>query len=79
MSGLPTVVRRATTPSALQRRLVDGHADDLRWLLTRYGRAGTRELLNRFLSETMASSWPAEQSAAISAWLRGRREPANHL
>ncbi len=71
-------VLRLLTDEARLSLLVDGHADDLRGLLTRYGRTGTRELLNRFLAETRASSWPTEQSAAFSAWLSEHHELANH-
>lgn len=62
---------RHLTDHARLSLLVDGHAGELRQLLLEHGRDGTDRLLREFLARTPASAWPAQQSAAFSAWFAG--------
>jgi uncharacterized protein len=64
-------VLRLLTDEARLSLLVDRHAEQLRLMYETHGHVRARALLERFLTETKASSWPQEQSAAFIEWLDG--------
>jgi hypothetical protein len=65
-------VLRLLTDEARLSLLVDRHTEQLRLMYKTHGHVRTRALLERFLTETKASSWPQEQSAAFIEWLDGK-------
>jgi uncharacterized protein (UPF0276 family) len=62
-------VLRCLTDEARLSLLVGRNSEQLRLLYRTLGATRARTLLERFLAETKASSWPDEQSAALTAWL----------
>jgi uncharacterized protein (UPF0276 family) len=66
-------VLRFLTDEARLSLVVDDNLAALTRLLSSRGRRGTRDLLNDFLASTPASSWPEQQSAALTEWLGARR------
>ena len=67
-------VLRLLTDEARLSLLAVHRADVLGRLLRRHGSARTEALLQAFLAESSASSWPRDQAEAFDVWL-ARREP----
>lgn len=61
---------RSLTDEARLSLLVRDHPDVLAGLLADLGEAGTDALLRRFLTETAASAWVADEAGAFEAWAR---------
>jgi hypothetical protein len=62
-------VLRCLTDEARLSLLVGRNSEQLRLMYRTLGATRARTLLERFLAETRASSWPDAQSAALTAWL----------
>jgi uncharacterized protein len=63
-------VLRLLTDEARLSLLAAHRAKELGQLLRRHGPDRTEQLLQAFLAETAASSWPGDQAAAFDLWLR---------
>jgi hypothetical protein len=64
-------VLRLLTDEARLSLLVSTRPQQLRSLYQTHGSVRARALLDRFLVQTKASSWPQEQTAAFDGWLAG--------
>jgi hypothetical protein len=63
-------VLRLLTDEARLSLLAAHRAKELGELLQRHGRDRTEQLLQVFLEQTPASSWPRDQAEAFDLWLR---------